>query len=222
MTHDFAPPGGSSPAGSPAGNRPDARAASSLTSSAAGVPVGTGGTSRTAFGAGRRVAFAAWVAIIAGVALLVGIAWSAVLALSDDTLSFADLGDTGTMSAVQVVPGMCLDGLGDNGQVQDAHVVRCDESHGAEVFTQMTFDLAKHPGIDQVNEQALDFCSDRLVGLLPDGASWVTWTPSQQSWSRGDRVALCIAVFDEPLSEPLSPAGISGIGADASYDGLDA
>lgn len=223
MTQDFAPPGGSPSAGGPGDNRPDARASSPSSTSRSGAQWDANGSSPNMFQAGRRVAFAAWVAIVAGVVLLVGIGWSAALALGDDTLSYAELGETGAVNAVQVVPGMCLTGVDSDGAVQGTEVVRCDEPHGAEVFTQMTFDLAKHPGADQVTEQALEFCGDRLGGLLPESATWVAWTPSEQSWARGDRVALCIAVFDEPLSEPLSPNGLRGIDArDANYDGLDA
>lgn len=227
MTHDFTPPGGSTSSSTPS-NRADARAGSASVSSRSGVGSGTGvgvrgGAPQNMFQAGRRLALAAWIAIAAGVALLVGIGWSAALALSDETLSYAQLGDTGPMNAANVVPGMCLTETGADGNVNDVDVVACNEPHRAEIFTQMNFDLAKYPGRDEVNSQALDYCGDRIADLLPEGASWVTWTPSQQSWSRGDRVALCIAVFDEPLSEPLSPNGIKGIGGDeASVSSLGA
>lgn len=244
MTSGFAPPGGADPSNTPADNTHSNRADAPLTragaSSGRGAGLGTGsagagssgtrpsgtrpsGAPRTMFQAGPRVAMAAWIAIAAGVALLIGISWSAALAWSDDTLSFAKVGDTGPMSAAQVVQGMCLASVGGDGSVHDVEVVRCDEPHRAEIFTKKTFELAKYPGTDHVTSQALDYCTDRLTGLLPEGSSWVAWTPSEQSWSRGDRTALCIAVFDEPKSEPLSPAGIKGIGADEPiHDGLDA
>lgn len=222
MTHDFTPPGGS---GGPRANRADARLTlrTDARQSVAGESGGAGESPSTMFRAGPRVAVAAWIAIAAGVALLIGISWSAALAVADDTLNFAKLGETGPMSAAQVVPGMCLTSVGEDGNVQDVEVVACDQPHHAEVFTKMHFDLARHPGVDEVNTQALDHCADRLEGLLPEGASWVAWTPSQQSWSRGDREALCVAVFDSPMSEPLSPAGIRGIGAaDPGRDALGA
>ena len=208
MTSDFTPPGGTS-------NTADAAGIPSPGTSGRGAGLGTGGPGqepRSVLRSGPRVAVVAWIAIIAGVMLLVGIAWSATLAVADDTLNFATLGETGQMSAAQIVPGMCLDDVGNDGNVQDTRVVRCDERHRGEVFTQLNFDLAKYPGVGEVTDQALEFCSDRLTGLLPEEASWVAWTPSEQSWSRGDRAALCIAVFDEPQSEPLSPRGIEGIG----------
>ena len=222
MTHDFTPPGGS---GTPGGNRPDAPVTSRTGSSQPGVANARVGAKKATnmFHAGGRVALAAWIAIAAGVALLIGISWSAALAMADDTLNYATLGETGPMSAARVVQGMCLSNVGADGNVDDVEVVNCDQPHRAEIFTKMTFDLARHPGVDEVNSQALDYCGDRLEGLLPEGASWVTWTPSQQSWARGDRVALCIAVFDEPISEPLSPAGIDGLEtADPNRDSLDA
>lgn len=139
--------------------------------------------------------------------------------MGDDTLSHAKVGETGSLSAVQVVPGMCLTDVGSDGSVQDTEVVPCDQPHRAEIFTQMQFALAKHPGAQEVTAQALEFCSDRMGGLLPEDASWVAWTPSEQSWARGDRVALCIAVFDEPKSQPLSPRGIDGIDAGGNEGG---
>lgn len=227
MTQDFTPPGGSSSSDTPH-PRADAQAGFSAPSSGSGVPgsgSGFGGsTGGPATGpanmlrSGRRMALAAWIAIIAGVLLLVGIVWSAALALADETLNYAELGDTGTMHAAQLVPGMCLSDVGDDGEVHEVEVVTCDQPHRAEIFTQKLFDLAKHPGDREVRDQALAHCSDRLADQLPNEASWVTWIPSSQSWARGDRVALCIAVFDEPLSEPLSPHGQRGI--EAENDGL--
>lgn len=222
MTHDFTPPGGS---GAPGGNTADARVTSRTIPSQPAV-AGAGGPGErpnTMFRAGKRVALAAWIAIAAGVALLIGISWSAALAVADDTLNFAELGETGPMNAARVVQGMCLSHVGEDGSVQETEVVACDQPHRAEIFTKLTIDLARHPGVDEVTTQALDYCAARLEGLLPEGASWVAWTPSQQSWARGDREALCIAVFEEPLSEPLSPAGIRGIdAADPNREGLDA
>lgn len=225
MTHDFTPPGGLPDSEDPS-KRDDARAGLAATTSGAGAESGRASAHAapgTMLRSGRRLAMAAWVAIVAGVALLIGIVWSAVLAFTDQTLNFAELGETGPMSTAQVVAGMCLTEVGADGNVEDTEVVACNEPHRAEVFTQMTFDLAKHPGADHVTSEALDYCEDRVAGLLPHGASWVAWTPSEQSWSRGDRVALCIGVFDEPKSEPVSPHGIRGIGGDdTNRDGLDA
>ena len=229
MTHEFTPPGGSTSHSTPS-NRADAPAGNSAGSSSEGLTRGRGGSARAAdgaprsmFTAGPRVALAAWLAIAAGVTLLIGISWSAALAVGDDTLSLAKVGETGPLSAVQVVPGMCLSEIGADGNVQDTEVVRCDQPHHAEIFTQLNFALAKHPGVDEVNAQALEYCGERLPGVLPDDASWVVWTPSEQSWARGDRVALCIAVFDEPKSEPVSPRGIDGVSTkDRNHDSQDA
>lgn len=223
MTHGFTPPGGF-PANDTPPTRADARAGYSTTPSGAGEGAGGAATGPTnMLRSGRRMALAAWVAIIAGVVLLVGIAWSAALALTDQTLNYAELGDTGTMHAAQLVPGMCLTDVGSDGEVHDVEVVACDQPHGAEIFTQKHFDLAKYPGDDEVHNQALEHCGDRIAEELPHDAWWVTWVPSAQSWSRGDRVALCIAVFEEPLSEPLSPHGKRGVdSAGSAADGLGA
>ncbi len=207
MSHDFTPPGGGDT------SRP-------VPSRTEGAGIGGSGTrdidgpAPSMFRAGRSVATAAWIAIAAGVALLIGISWAAALAWADKTSDSAQIGDTGSMSAAQVVPGMCLEQVGDDGDVRDVVVVSCHEPHRAEVFTKMNFDLAKYPGASEVTSQALDYCRDRLEGVIPEGATWVAWTPSEQSWSRGDREALCVAVFNESVSEPLSPAGKSALNDD--------
>ncbi|MFN3866641.1 MAG: septum formation family protein [Demequina sp.] len=178
---------------------------------------------RSMLRSGRGVALAAWVAIGAGVALLIGISWSAALAWSDRGVAAAELGETGDLHPLQVVPGMCLEDLADDGVVGAATVVPCDQPHRAEVFTSTVFALAKYPGDDALTAEALEVCRDRIEGLLPEGSTWVAWAPSESSWARGDRVALCIAVFDSPRDEPLSPAGINATKDDAqSGDGQSA
>lgn len=217
MTGDFVPPG-RQPSEDGSSSKPDAPAP--FSAPGRGPVVGPVAPPPNMLRSGRRLAVAAWIAIVAGVLLLVGIVWSATLALADDTLNFATVGDTGTMHAAQLVPGMCLTEVGADGEVQEVEVVPCDEPHRAEVFTQKSFDLAKHPGEQEVRDQALQYCGERIVGDLPETASWVAWIPSAQSWSRGDRTALCIAVFDEPLSEPLSPHGIRGLDTPGDGQGI--
>ena len=52
------------------------------------------------------------------------------------------------------------------------------------------------PGDDAVAEQAAAWCEmdndQTAAGYRP-----VVWTPSAQSWSQGDRAALCIAWLDD-------------------------
>ncbi|MFW2512523.1 septum formation family protein [Demequina sp. SO4-13] len=167
---------------------------------------------------GKGVAVAAWVAIGAGLALLVGVSWSAALSWSDRNLAEAELGETGDLHPMQVVPGMCLDSVGDDSSVVDAAVVACDDPHLAEVFTAARFELFAYPGDEQMIADSLEMCGTRLDELLPEDSSWVAWAPSEASWERGDRVALCIAVFDEPRDEPLSPAGIEALQEDEQDD----
>ncbi|WP_062137587.1 septum formation family protein [Demequina aestuarii] len=214
MSGDFAPPPGPSHAPEPTSPRGGAPASAD----AQGSP-----RPRSLLRSGKGVAVAAWIAIGAGLALLVGISWSAALAWSDRELTAAEIGATGDLHPLQMVPGMCLDGVGDDGAVGGAAVVPCDAPHGAEVFTSVTFSVARFPGHDQIEAEALTLCGDRIDGLVPEGSSWVAWAPSESSWARGDRVALCIAVFDSPRDEPLSPAGIDAVDVDEPVnDGQDA
>ncbi|MDN4480399.1 septum formation family protein [Demequina muriae] len=214
MSSDFAPPPGPGRAPEPTSSRGSA-------SGSADAPDSP--RRRSLLRSGGGVALAAWIAIGAGLALLVGISWSAALAWSDRELATADIGATGDLHPLQLVPGMCLDGVGDDGAVGDAAVVPCDAPHRAEVFTSVMFSVAKFPGEDEIGAESLELCGDRIEGLLPDGSSWVAWAPSEASWARGDRVALCIAVFDSPREEPLSPAGIDAAEGDEPVnDGQDA
>ncbi|MFW7415452.1 septum formation family protein [Demequina sp. SO4-18] len=218
---DFTPPPGPSDAPEHQVRQGAARASSTAAPATAEEREAT--RPRSMLRSGKGIAIAAWVAIGAGVALLVGISWSAALAWSDRGLAEAEIGETGDLHAMQIVPGMCLDEVGDDGSVVDATVVACDEPHRGEVFTSARFELFAYPGDDQMTADALDMCGTRLDGLLPEGASWVAWAPSEASWERGDRVALCIAVFDEPREEPLSPAGIDAVEDDEPVrDGQEA
>ena len=160
---------------------------------------------------GGGVTIAAWIAIAAGVAILVGVSWAAALGWSAGTLSAAQVGDTGTLAATAIVPGMCLEQTGDDGGVREATVVPCDQAHRAEVLASEELALARLPAPEDLAAQALGLCGDRLEGLLPDDASWVAWTPSPDSWARGDRTVLCIATFAAPLDEPLSHSGRDGL-----------
>ncbi len=211
MTKDFAPPSGSS--SEPSDQRP----------THTGGPLSSHPGQHTAVRSSGAVRITAWVAIAAGVALLIGMSWSAALAYSDRAAEPAAVTETGDLDPLAVVPGMCLEDVGDDGPVGGTSVVPCDEPHKAEVFTSFVYTAAKYPGDSDTIDEALSTCATRLEGLLPQDASWVAWAPSEASWARGDRTAMCVAVFEEPLSEPLSPAGIKASETpEAATSGQDA
>jgi len=197
VTEGFVPPSGP----------PESEPSASPRASAAATTAQTGATAgrTSAFKAGRGMALAAWVAIAAGVALLIGVSWSVALDATARGLEPASPETTGDLHAMQVVPGMCLDAVGSDGAVGGTTVVQCTDFHRAEVITSLTFDEARYPGDGAVAQRTLDHCSTRLDDVGPSGSSWVAWVPTAQSWQRGDKVALCVLVMKAPVNERIGP-----------------
>ncbi|GIG54011.1 septum formation family protein [Demequina activiva] len=208
MTGSFTPPGGpqaQGPAWSPPTPPPASHAAderSARTSSTTSVRK-----------AGRGMMLAAWIAIAAGVALLIGISWSVALDVQGGSLEPAAASETGDLHAMQVVPGMCLERIGEDGSVSDATVVDCDEPHTGEVITALGFSELRFPGDADVAQRTRDHCATRMPDL-GDGSSWVAWVPTAESWQRGDTVALCIATWEAPREGRVGPDR-SSVGEDA-------
>ncbi|GAA4723803.1 hypothetical protein GCM10023216_11860 [Isoptericola chiayiensis] len=145
-----------------------------------------------------------WVASVLGVvALVVGIAagvsyavstgqeraWAPVAALPDAPT---------TVNAVQLVLGSCLDAPPSSGPVGRVEVVPCADDHDAQVVGRT--DAAPRevwPGADAVLARAARMCTPELLGPAAragqDDVSLVVWTPSEDSWSAGDRTSLCVA-----------------------------
>lgn len=168
--------------------------------------------------AGRGMTIAAWTGIAAGVALLGGIAWSVTLSVQDNALAPADARATGDFAAMSVVPGMCLETLGEDGAVGGATVVDCDKAHVAEVISEVLYAEARFPGDDEISQRSLEACATRMDGIGPEGSTWTAWVPSAQSWDRGDKVALCILVLDGPQEGRVGPDASGGSDDEGSVD----
>lgn len=78
---------------------------------------------------------------------------------------------------------------------------KCTDSHEAEVSALVTTDpkdaKASYPGADALSQQAETGCVDSFEGYVgtPYVSSGldVTWlTPTEQSWSEGDRTIVCL------------------------------
>jgi len=117
----------------------------------------------------------------------------------------------GTVAAVAVETGDCLDGIvigaAERREIDSARVVSCDASHAFEVYA--TFDLGRteldldededltpYPGRAPVVSAADEGCSDRIEALVeePEAFGLIALWPSEASWATGDRVVAC-AVF---------------------------
>lgn len=230
MSGDFAAPGGSGSTGGAdgtagasgsGGSRADAAAGTAATPGTPGSPAGDGwvapagadphaagaasGPATTLRRSGPGMQIAAWVAIAAGVALLIGISWSVALDAQGQGLEPADVDATGDLHAMQVVSGMCLESMGADGSITEATVVGCDEPHRGEVISQKLYGEARFPGDAALADEAVEFCEPRLEGVGPEGSTWVAWVPTEDSWHRGDATSLCILVLPRDATERYGP-----------------
>ncbi|WP_084104566.1 septum formation family protein [Demequina sp. NBRC 110056] len=228
----FTPPGGeprddgsrasadATPATQPGGATPaPSRGERAGATQPAHRPAG-GRDTTTARKAGPAMAIAAWTGIAAGVALLIGISWSVALDWQGASLEPADPGATGDLAATALVPGMCLETVGDDGAVGTATVVDCASAHEAEVISEVTFPEARFPGDEAVAERSLEACATRMDGVGPAGSTWTAWVPTADSWQRDDKRALCILVLDAPTEGRVGPDAGGSTGKDP-VDGQD-
>ena len=98
--------------------------------------------------------------------------------------------------AQQLVTGNCLATLPADGPVDSVRVVPCAEPHEAQVVTEYSFAAnAVWPGQEDADERVARACvlDDSEIAA---GVRTVTWSPTERSWSDGDRVGLCLAVVD--------------------------
>ncbi|WP_231505195.1 DUF4190 domain-containing protein [Cellulomonas sp. URHE0023] len=108
----------------------------------------------------------------------------------------SDVGSARDAHAQQLVTGNCLASLPADGRVDTVRVAPCAESHAAQVVTVYEFlEDSIWPGQRAVDARVARSCVlDQAE--LDAGVTAVTWAPTEQSWSRGDRTGLCLAVVE--------------------------
>jgi hypothetical protein len=103
-------------------------------------------------------------------------------------------------SLYDLVTGDCFSGL-DRNQDLRVRIVRCTRRHQAEVYG--TVDLAsrrRFPGAEVLRRQAATQCAQRFADYTGEPAgpgtevSFAEVVPTLDSWSAGDRSALCVAL----------------------------
>jgi hypothetical protein len=103
-------------------------------------------------------------------------------------------------SLYDLVTGDCFSGLGRNQDLR-VRIVRCARRHQAEVYG--AFDLSarrRFPGAEVLRRQAATECAQRFADYTGEPAgpgtevSFAEIVPTLDSWSAGDRSALCVAV----------------------------
>lgn len=142
---------------------------------------------------GQRIALYATLAVVVlavvGTVAAAGLYWWGTKPVGDVT-------SPTSATSRQVRPGHCIEDLPSDGAVGRVTLVPCDDDHEAEVLGSLRLDDGGWPGDDALAEQAAGWCemdSDQAAaGYRP-----VVWTPGQQAWSQGDRVALCLAWLDD-------------------------
>jgi hypothetical protein len=112
--------------------------------------------------------------------------------------------------AVQLVLGTCVAELPDGALVRRVHVVPCEEPHEAQVVGRTDAPAeAVWPGEGAAAARVSRACGPDLLGpAARDGGAaesvaFVVWSPSEDSWARGDRTGLCLAVTPEPATGSL-------------------
>jgi Domain of unknown function (DUF4190)/Septum formation len=138
--------------------------------------------------------------------LVLSALWLLVLALGLGVflVTAADRDDTGeiteggSVSAMSLQVGDCLNGLEEGGNVRSLPAVPCAEPHEGEVYA--TFDLpdGDYPGETAIYEQAEADCNERLSSAAPEAyedpsVGLFYLYPLEQSWP-DDREVVCIAI----------------------------
>jgi hypothetical protein len=166
---------------------------------------------RRARGWPRSVKLIGWLGAVTLILVVMAIVWDGALERRDGAFVPAAAGTTGTMHPAQVVPGMCLVLAPQGAAIGEVRVVDCSTRHRAEAVIEYSFLATEFPGSDAAVAEVGTFCAERMVPgvALPDTAvgaqvTWVAWVPTEQTWERGDRTGLCVAVSDEDLFAPLA------------------
>jgi len=113
----------------------------------------------------------------------------------------AALGDDAT-SIVNADAGTCINDPGGE-VVNDIDPVPCDEPHQFEMIGSVKVAGDSFPGEDPLFDMAVERCIplfEDYVGIGYDDSVWWlnAFTPTQEGWERGDRVASCLVFqFDE-------------------------
>lgn len=102
----------------------------------------------------------------------------------------------GTLSVADLRAGDCF-GSSDETEISDVHGVPCTEAHEYQVFAVSNHEAASYPGDPEMDAIFASVCQAPFETFV--GASYETselWgsmiTPSEESWSEGDRSFICI------------------------------
>jgi Septum formation len=115
-------------------------------------------------------------------------------------------------SVYDLLVGDCLSGLGE-GQDLRVRVTPCRRRHEAEVYGAFSLPGDRFPGVEVLRQEAATTCAPifaEYTGEPPGPGIDLAFTeivPTLESWSSGDRAALCLALGldGRPLRGSIRP-----------------
>ncbi|WP_431860140.1 septum formation family protein [Micrococcus terreus] len=105
------------------------------------------------------------------------------------------------MSIFQLSPGQCFDRPAEGDGLFRVSVVPCEVAHDQEMYAVLQLDHPSWPGAEAVQTEATDRCAGEFVAFTGATADesrlgFVSFVPSEGSWSEGDRQVLCALELD--------------------------
>lgn len=168
----------------------------------------------------RRFFTTRWFRLVVLVALGLGYSFFSSLddAGRDDTGEIVSAGDLDVMA---VRPGDCFDDpeAAEDDTVSALQAIPCSEPHDNEVFAVESIAAAfgtDYPGRQALEERAYEVCSGPVFGAyvgidyLDSALEVFTLTPTDESWSEGDRDVVCV-LYKLDLSKLTHSARDSGL-----------
>ena len=102
-----------------------------------------------------------------------------------------------------------------NSQVNSVATTECTEAHTGEVYSVTTLKNDTMPSRDEMDELVHNTCYETFeayVGTAPDETTldYTAMSPTKQTWAKGDREIVCIAVRtdDEQLTASVRDSGL--------------
>lgn len=127
--------------------------------------------------------------------------------------SSAQAGEGEEVSVFDLEIGDCF--RADSDQVESVTVVACDEPHVYEAFGIVDHEAGAdepYPGDEAIVEYADTECQagfEAFVGLDYQSSVWyiTSVTPSEETWSQGDREIICTLNQQDDVGEPIEASG---------------
>lgn len=145
---------------------------------------------------GGRLALAGIALGVLGTLAWTGVVAGSVLTSRAERPLAGDVDSRREVHARQLVTGVCLAELPADGPVDTVTAVPCADPHAAEVVTQYAFAPdAVWPGQESADARVASACA-LSPAEVEQGVRPVTWSPTEQSWGRGDRTGVCLATVE--------------------------